>query len=272
MDPQVFDRWVAAAARRPSRRAALRLLTGGLLGAVLPNRAVRAAQLSDIDGDGLFDDDETFVYGTNPFAYDGDGDGVGDGEEVYYGTDPLVGASPAGCGAGLTFCDAVPGMAEAGCYDLATHKVHCGGCGGACFGDMECRGGVCSIACFPGQAVCGYNCVDLATDSSTCGACGNVCPTGTSCVGGCLRAELHLHPGRDRLRRLLRLPRLRLLQLRRLRPRLRARVRQLHRGRMPDLLRGVRRPLRLLHPPGNSCCDPLICISAEGGGYCSPRP
>jgi len=50
-----------------------------------------AAQRLDSDGDGLYDDDEAFVYGTDPFGYDSDGDGVGDGEEVYYGTNPLIG-------------------------------------------------------------------------------------------------------------------------------------------------------------------------------------
>ena len=44
----------------------------------------------DRDGDGLFDDDEVEVYGTDPDAFDTDGDGVGDGEEVFLGTDPLV--------------------------------------------------------------------------------------------------------------------------------------------------------------------------------------
>src|SRR3954452_20222534 len=44
----------------------------------------------DSDGDGLFDTDETYVYGTNPSVYDTDGDGVGDGAEVYNGTNPLL--------------------------------------------------------------------------------------------------------------------------------------------------------------------------------------
>lgn len=48
-----------------------------------------AAQ-ADADGDGLFDPDETGVYGTNPYVFDTDGDGIGDGEEVYYGTNPLA--------------------------------------------------------------------------------------------------------------------------------------------------------------------------------------
>jgi uncharacterized protein YkwD len=44
---------------------------------------------SDRDGDGLLDDDETNFFGTNPDAFDTDGDGVGDGDEVFNGTDPL---------------------------------------------------------------------------------------------------------------------------------------------------------------------------------------
>jgi hypothetical protein len=44
----------------------------------------------DSDGDGLFDDDESQVYGTKLDVIDTDGDGIGDGEEVYLGTDPLT--------------------------------------------------------------------------------------------------------------------------------------------------------------------------------------
>lgn len=44
----------------------------------------------DADHDGLYDDDETDVYGTNPHNPDTDGDGSDDGQEVYDGTDPLT--------------------------------------------------------------------------------------------------------------------------------------------------------------------------------------
>jgi Cu-Zn family superoxide dismutase len=44
----------------------------------------------DTDEDGLTDDDEVNVYGTDPELFDTDGDGVGDGDEVEAGTDPLV--------------------------------------------------------------------------------------------------------------------------------------------------------------------------------------
>jgi hypothetical protein len=49
---------------------------------------------TDADGDGLVDDDELFVYGTAPEAFDTDGDGTGDGDEVLtFGTNPLDPAS-----------------------------------------------------------------------------------------------------------------------------------------------------------------------------------
>lgn len=48
----------------------------------------------DSDGDGLYDDDERAVYGTDPANPDTDGDGISDGEEVYLGTDPLDDTDP----------------------------------------------------------------------------------------------------------------------------------------------------------------------------------
>ena len=45
----------------------------------------------DTDGDGLFDDDETDIWGTDPANPDTDGDGLSDGDEVLvFGTDPLA--------------------------------------------------------------------------------------------------------------------------------------------------------------------------------------
>ncbi|MDQ3694934.1 MAG: thrombospondin type 3 repeat-containing protein, partial [Chloroflexota bacterium] len=44
----------------------------------------------DTDDDGLYDDDEEEIYQTDPAKFDTDGDGVGDGEEVFLETDPTV--------------------------------------------------------------------------------------------------------------------------------------------------------------------------------------
>jgi len=147
MDPQTFDRRVAAAARRPSRRAALRLLAGGLLGGLLAKRGVapaRAAQRADSDGDGLFDDDELYVYGTDPYTYDTDYDGTGDGAEVYYGTDPLAGAAP----------------------DLGPAPPICRAIGIACDYDHECCGA--SVFCCWDGVSLQTECTDVTLYGGTC--------------------------------------------------------------------------------------------------------
>jgi len=46
-------------------------------------------QLTDSDGDGLYDSDET-ARGTNPNKSDSDSDGIPDGWEVTYGLNPLT--------------------------------------------------------------------------------------------------------------------------------------------------------------------------------------
>jgi hypothetical protein len=76
--------------------------------------APSAAAETDTDGDGLFDIDETGVYFTNSQLFDTDGDGIGDGEEVYYGTNPLV-------------ANAVPAQADSdgdGLFDLDETSVY----------------------------------------------------------------------------------------------------------------------------------------------------
>jgi hypothetical protein len=84
-----------------------------------------AQQRPDRDGDGLFDDDETEVYGTDPNDPDSDGDGIDDGQEVYDGTDPAVRSGTAGgeCPDGATpvggFCP-TPKPLPVPCPDGAT--------------------------------------------------------------------------------------------------------------------------------------------------------
>jgi len=49
---------------------------------------VQATAPLDVDNDGLTDDDEINIHGSNPFLRDSDGDGVEDAIEVALGTDP----------------------------------------------------------------------------------------------------------------------------------------------------------------------------------------
>jgi hypothetical protein len=191
VDAQTFDRWTAAVAHHPSRRGAVRLLAGALLGGLLTHRATvpAAAQRPDRDGDGLYDDDETDIYGTNPDVYDTDGDGVGDGEEVYVGTDPRppVGGGGA-CPAGQADCGN-------GCIGITSDALNCGDCGVFCdfAGGRHCEGGVCvantPAGCAAGLTACGPTCVDLLTDQNNCGSCGRVCGASESCFGGACLAS-----------------------------------------------------------------------------------
>jgi hypothetical protein len=205
MDAHSFDRWTAALARHPSRRATLRLLTAGVFTTLSTWRGAplaRAQPRPDRDGDGLYDDDETDVYGTNPDVSDTDGDGTGDGEEIYNRdnglggpSDPLVpdggGPAPVGCAAGLTDCGGV-------CVDLVNDRLNCGACGAACAEFVNCWESNCggmpdppaTVTCASGLANCGSYCADIRTDAANCGLCGWACSSGSICMGGfCTLAE-----------------------------------------------------------------------------------
>ena len=73
------------------------------------------AERPDGDNDGLFDDDESEVYFTDPADPDTDNDGPDDGQEVYDGTDPLVanGAGPHTTGQATTTVKRPAGEREA---------------------------------------------------------------------------------------------------------------------------------------------------------------
>ena len=202
MDSSHFDALTRSLAGPASRRRTLRLLAAGMLGGMLSPRLTRAAQRSDRDQDGLFDDDEAQVYGTNPDIYDTDGDGVGDGEEIWNRDQGLPGPSDPLTPAGGPPPQAAPD----------DPPVTCRGFGVPCDFDSECCAG--SRCCFdggslrtecadvtmnggscpgdpPGQTTCGAGltncngeCVDLITNAGNCGACGNSCGLAGACTAG----------------------------------------------------------------------------------------
>ncbi len=59
-----------------------------LTGPQIPN--INNPAGADDDGDGLSNEDEELIYGTDPNNPDTDGDGINDGDEVAMGTDPLT--------------------------------------------------------------------------------------------------------------------------------------------------------------------------------------
>jgi hypothetical protein len=204
MNAQTFDRLVADAVRRPTRRSALRLLAAGFLGTV-PFAPVAHAQRADTDEDGLFDDDETDVYGTDPFNPDTDGDNVSDGQEIYNrdnglggNADPLVNENAVpepptptlepscfseGCGPNHF---GKPELCCGGfCIDVWNDESNCGTCGVVCPAGSRCENGTCLVNCAFGLIDCGDGvCVDLSVSGAHCGACFNSCPLGGVCRSG----------------------------------------------------------------------------------------
>jgi hypothetical protein len=206
VDEKQFDALVRSLEANATRRRGLHLLAGSLLAAVIVQRAsgpVRAMQdRPDRDGDGLFDDDETDVYGTNPDVFDTDGDGVGDGEEIYNRDNGLPGPTDPLTPAGGTTNPPPPALTCAplggacaqysDCCLVVDYLLCCPTAdgGGVCT-DVAANGsflcpdpGVPTAGCPAGQTDCGGFCTDLTIDHGNCGVCGNACPYGANCSGG----------------------------------------------------------------------------------------
>ena len=164
MDPLAFDRWTTTITIRRSRRATLGLLSGASLVGLLP-RLVLGAQRPDRDYDGLYDDDETDVYGTNPDVFDTDGDGFGDGEEIYFGSDPLSAASYTGVVGDGNDVGANDPVGPEGSIDVVA--ATCPGPGYACNDDTECCGA---------NVRCCWDGISLRTECTDVSAYGGLCP------------------------------------------------------------------------------------------------
>ena len=184
MDPRTFDRWTVAIARPPTRRAALRLLAGGVLALFVSPRQARAAMQGDECAVGLTD--------CGGFCVDlfSDGDNCGACGNVcpYY---PEI----FNCEGGVCVPPSCAPLTNCGglCADLLSDSLHCGACGVACAAGQACQFGVCtassaappsSLTCAPGLTDCFNFCVDLSFDPNNCGACGIACSSGGICTFG----------------------------------------------------------------------------------------
>lgn len=150
MDDHTFDRWTVAMTQRPSRRLAVRILAGGLLGGLLTQRRPEPAVAQPLPNDVL----------------------------------PPLQLEPADSCVymGLTSC-------FGSCVDIETDLNNCGGCGVVCGSSDGCFGGTCvapppSSPCGAGLTTCGGECVSISRHAGHCGACFNSCPLGASCRRG----------------------------------------------------------------------------------------
>ena len=197
MDTRTFDRLTADLAGRPTRRAAVRLLAGGLLGGLLPWHGAapaRAAQIVIGPPEGMIltcaDAGLTDCGGvcvdtvTDPANCGGCGGVCGTGWSCVSGV--CLGEAPP---AGVSLIDcAAQGQTDCGgfCTDLAADSANCGTCGNSCPLGGYCEGGVCKgVFCMGGQTDCGGYCADLLNDPANCGACHNFCDSGTCSGGSC---------------------------------------------------------------------------------------
>lgn len=86
-----FDPTLSTGKRLDMKQMA-RIIFMGLFLPVLTLACSSTGPWVDSDGDGLSDDAEVQIYGTDPFKADTDGDGRNDGEEVLAETNPLAAA------------------------------------------------------------------------------------------------------------------------------------------------------------------------------------
>lgn len=88
----MFDHWEFTVG--PMNNAVTEDTNGVMLTATDNITAFFIALNPDLDGDGITNDDETNLYGTDPNNPDTDGDGINDGAEITGGSDPLDPCDP----------------------------------------------------------------------------------------------------------------------------------------------------------------------------------
>jgi hypothetical protein len=188
MDTRTFDRLTAEMARRPTRRAALRLLAAGLLGGQFARRGATPAHAAQID---IFEPpSEGIIIGCAAGLTD-----CGNGCVDTAWDDLNCGACGLNCIAAGGTCQSgacrIPcGPTEFGCggvcVSILSDPNNCGGCYTVCPAGGYCHNGACfSSACPVGYTNCqaGY-CVNLSVDHAHCGFCGNACAWNQACVNG----------------------------------------------------------------------------------------
>ena len=156
MDTHQFDRWTVAMTQRPSRRLALRILTGVLFGGLLAHHQ---------PGPAVAQERPPLVDALPPLQ-------IEPADSCVY--------------MGLTSC-------YGSCIDIETDVNNCGGCGLSCSppagASSTCADRKCGITCNANRGDCNGDTKDgcesdLQTDNANCGSCNVACQNGAKCVAG----------------------------------------------------------------------------------------
>ena len=189
MDGRTFDRLTTEAVRRPTRRAALRLLAAGLLGGLFSRHGAAPAGAAQVDIAGPPTDGMILTC-----AGAGLTDCGGECVDIYWDS-RHCGACGVNCIAASRECQSGicrllcgPYALDCGgvCVNVVSDPNNCGGCGFVCPPGQYCHNAV----CFGSQCPAGLNncqvgyCVDLSSDHSHCGVCGRSCAWNQACVNG----------------------------------------------------------------------------------------
>jgi hypothetical protein len=205
MDRPAFERRTMTLAHRPTRRRTLRLLLGGVLGALLVPHAGLPARAAQLDPGGLRTCNASGLTDGGGVCADVRRDlsncgscftACGNGIPCLGGVCSVSAVVENGgqfvtCGEmGLVDCDGE-------CVDLGSDPWNCGQCDYFCEPDQVCERGasngpICAAGWVHCQSERSGPSIDLSTDPNNCGACYNSCPLG----GYCQRASARPGEGR----------------------------------------------------------------------------
>lgn len=190
-----FDTIARRLAAPATRRVSLRLLAGGLLGALFTQHGAAPARATQPQQPcaeaGLTDCLDVCVdVASDPANCGYCGNGCAAETTCLGGWCQSLVMADTDIIGGLDTC-ALQGLTDCGeaCVDIEIDVNNCGGCGVVCGGSAGCFGGMCLAPPVPAcsstaKADCGGVCVYLNSDPNHCGACFNSCPLGGYCQGG----------------------------------------------------------------------------------------
>lgn len=177
MDDDRFDAMVRQLGAARSRRSALRIVGGTVLGtAAMAVFGTGRAHAKDCPAGQTSCDNFCVDLSSNRFNCGACGNSCGE-QECSNGV-----CGQQTCPSGQTLCRNPEN--EPACTDLMTDGLNCGACNHQCNGSERCANGTCGQEQSCEWATCNGQCVNTQTDRFHCGGCGYECPGGQGCYNG----------------------------------------------------------------------------------------